>query len=40
MADDVRRRRLNKRPVFAETSPTAQDAGATEIEDAVAVAAT
>lgn len=34
VGEDIRRRRLNKRPVFAESSPTAKDAGATEIEDA------
>jgi 2-polyprenyl-6-methoxyphenol hydroxylase-like FAD-dependent oxidoreductase len=34
VTEDIRRRRLNKRPVFAESSPTAKDAGATEIEDA------
>jgi 2-polyprenyl-6-methoxyphenol hydroxylase-like FAD-dependent oxidoreductase len=39
VAEDLRRRRLNKRPVFAESSPTAEDAGPTEIEDAAAVTA-
>jgi 2-polyprenyl-6-methoxyphenol hydroxylase-like FAD-dependent oxidoreductase len=34
VAESIRRRRLNKRPTFAESSPTAKDAGATEIEDA------
>jgi 2-polyprenyl-6-methoxyphenol hydroxylase-like FAD-dependent oxidoreductase len=39
VAEDRRRRRLNRRPVFAETSPTAKDAGPTEIEDNAAAAA-
>jgi 2-polyprenyl-6-methoxyphenol hydroxylase-like FAD-dependent oxidoreductase len=38
VAEDVQRRRLNKRPVFAESSPTVKDAGPTEIEDAAVVA--
>jgi 2-polyprenyl-6-methoxyphenol hydroxylase-like FAD-dependent oxidoreductase len=37
VADDMRRRRINKRPVFAESTPATSDAGPTEIEDAVAV---
>jgi hypothetical protein len=39
VAEDIRRRRLNRRPLFAEPSPTTRDAGATEIEDAVVAAA-
>jgi 2-polyprenyl-6-methoxyphenol hydroxylase-like FAD-dependent oxidoreductase len=39
VAEDIRRRKLNKRPVFAGSSPTTKDAGATEIEDAIAAAA-
>jgi flavin-dependent dehydrogenase len=33
VADDVRQRRLNRRPVFAAPSTAARDAGPTEIED-------
>jgi 2-polyprenyl-6-methoxyphenol hydroxylase-like FAD-dependent oxidoreductase len=39
VGDDVRRRRLNKRPVYADASPAAKDAGPTEIEDNAAAAA-
>jgi 2-polyprenyl-6-methoxyphenol hydroxylase-like FAD-dependent oxidoreductase len=39
VAEDIRRRRLNRRPVFAESSAIAKDAGPTEIEEAAEVAA-
>jgi flavin-dependent dehydrogenase len=33
MSDDLKRRRLNRKPVFADESPATADAGPTEIED-------
>jgi 2-polyprenyl-6-methoxyphenol hydroxylase-like FAD-dependent oxidoreductase len=40
VAEDIKRRRLNRKPAYADASPAAADAGPTEIEDnAVASAA-
>jgi len=36
-ADDVRQRKLNRRPVFAESGPSVEDAGPTEIDENAAV---
>jgi hypothetical protein len=39
VAEDFKRRRLNRKPVYAGASPAVADAGPTEIEDNAAVTA-
>lgn len=39
VAEDIRRRRLNRKPVYADSSPATPDAGPTEIEDNAAAPA-